>query len=233
MSEPQLLALPAPARAAIIAAAECDARCILPRKLSPAEVFQRHHTDPSQTMRVPLPVIAEILYLDLAREARADKGEFTVQDIEIAPQPLHFESRILRTDGREEELKQGEIYELVINPYDPQILTGGGTAFVYSSVRQKGAFLGLARRVQRHCRADHDAAVGQHKRIATRMSDLLAGTRSRHASTSQAIAARKAANLATLTGHIADDQAAAEDALAALSAIRQDAAQDTGGADEW
>lgn len=219
MSEEQLLALPAPARQAMIAIAEADARCLLPHKLSPAEVFHRGHTS-GDVMRVPLPIIAEILYLDLARPARADKGEFVVEDHEIAPGAMHFESRVMRSDGREEELRQGETYDLVINPYDPGIINGKGSAFVYSATRQKGAFLGLAQRVQRHCRADAEGATLAHARVAKRMSDLLTETRARHVGTTKAATERKAHNLRVIEDYLGDQSDATEAAIADLAAAR-------------
>lgn len=219
MSEERLLALPAPARKAMIAIAEADKRCIMPQKLSPAEVFQRGKMG-GDVMRVPVPVIAEILYLDLARPARADKGEFVVEDREISPGPMHFESRVMRADGREEELTQGETYELVINPYDPSIISGQGTAFVYSGNRQKGAFLGLARRVQRHSRADLESATRAHARIATRMSDLLSGVRSRHSGATRAIADRKAHNVRVIEEHMQRRDESQDQAASVLSQYR-------------
>jgi hypothetical protein len=221
MTEQQLLALPTPARQAMIAIAEADPRCLLPRKLSPAEVFQRGHSSAADVMRVPLPIIAEILYVDLARPARCDKGEFVIEDKEVAPGPMHFESRVMRSDGREEELTMGETYDLVINPYDPGIIAGKGSAFVYSATRQKGAFLGLAQRVHRHSRGDAEAATHAHARVAKRMSDLLTETRARHSGTTRQITERKAANLRVIQDYQAADADCTADAIADLATARE------------
>lgn len=220
MNEADVMALALPARQAMLAIAEADKRCWKAEQLSPMDVFNLGRQQ-GDTMRVPVPVIADILYLDLARPHRCDKGEFVIQDRELSPSAMHFESRVMRPDGREEELIQGETYDLVINPYDPGILQGRGSAFVYSATRQKGAFLGLARRVQRHSRADHEAAVNQHKRIATRMTDLLAGTRTRHAGTSRAIAERKEHNLRVIEEHLNEQAETTADAIADLASARR------------
>lgn len=216
MSEAQLMSQALPIRQAIIAAAEVDKRYWKPRKLSPAEVFGMGHNS-GQVMKVPLPIIAEILYLDLAKPRRCDKGEFVFEDQEIAPGPLHFEGRILRADGREEELNDGETYDLVVNPYDPSIATGSGSAFVYSATRQKGAFLGLARRVQRTCRADIEAAQHAFGRIKTRMADKLAESRARHLPKTREITARMQHNEAVISKHVAERQAFTARATEALN----------------
>jgi hypothetical protein len=80
-------------------------------------------------------------------------------------------------------------------PFDPAFAAGKGSAFVFAGARQKGAFLGLARRVQRISRADADAAREAHGRINQRMADKLTEVRSRHTSTTRAITERKAHNL--------------------------------------
>lgn len=222
MNEARLLALPPQAQHAMTAIAQSDERCWRPRRLSPAEVFDRGHHDSSAVMKVPLSIIAEILYIDLAQPQRCEAGEFVFEDQELAPGPLAFEGRITRTDGREEELRDGETYELVVNPFDPAFVAGRGSAFVFAGSRQRGAFLGLARRVHRLSRSDAESAREEHGRINKRMAEKLAETRGRNIAKTHEITERKAHNLKVIEDHeqaLRDRTRQAEDALAtALSA---------------
>lgn len=218
MSEEQLMSLALPARQAMTAIAQADPRCMMPVKLSPAQVFERGRA--GEVMRVPLPIIAEILYLDLAQPRKCERGEFTFQDITLAPETLHFEGRIMTSDGREEELVDGETYDLVVNPFDPSIGNGRGSAFVYSATRQKGAFLGLARRVQRHCRADQEAAEHAFGRIKTRMADRLAATRSRNVQRTKDTTERMSHNLSLVEQHAGAREDFTRKAVSDLAASR-------------
>lgn len=208
LPESKLMLMPPMARAAIIAAAKEDPRCLRPRNLSPAEVFEKGRRS-GEVLQVPLPVIAEILYIDLAKPRKAARGMFEFQDKTLSPEPLTFEARIMRTDGSEEELRDGETYDLVVNPYDPGLAAGAGSAFVFSATRQRGAFLGIAKRVQRHCRADPEASLEAFKRQKKRLADLLADTRRRNVGRTLAITDRMRHN-ADVVEHALAQQRAAE-----------------------
>lgn len=215
MSDSRFMELPLPARQAMTAIVEADQRCWRPRRLSPAEVFERGRNS-GEVMKVPLSIIAEILYLDLAQPRRCEAGEFVIEDQELSPSALHFESRITRPDGREEELRDGETYELVVNPFDPAIVAGKGSAFVFAGTRQRGAFLGLARRVHSHSRSDADGAREAHGRINQRMADKLAETRSRNVGKTHEITERKAHNLRVIEEHEEDMRRRTRDAERAM-----------------
>lgn len=193
-NDAELLALPAPVRAAYLHMAELDARCFQPRKLSPHEVFTMRHRAAQQAgelVEVPPFVIAEILYDDLAQPKKvgsSEPGMFTITDSTIAPGEMLFESRITTPEGREEELRDGETYEVVLNPFDTRHL------YVFSATRARGSFLGLAPRYDRITRGDRAQAERAWGRSEKRFASALEDTRRRHAGSTQAAADRKAHN---------------------------------------
>lgn len=172
----QFLALPDVSRQLIVATAQADARFLRQRKLSPAEVHARGR---EALKRIPAYVVAEILGLDFAREERVDGSYFEFTDTEIAPEELRFESRIRTPEGREVELIDRERYQVFVNPLAPDQL------FVHDA---RGVHLGIAKRVQKVCRADVEALQRAHGRAKQRLADKLAPVRARHADiTGQAI----------------------------------------------
>lgn len=182
-----LMALPAPVRDAYLHMSSIDKRCFLPRKLSPAEVFGSGAAA-GEVIRPPQSVIAEILYEDLARPATVRDFVFTVQDIEIAPEPMHFESRVTLPDGREEELRDRETYDVVLSPFDTSRL------YVFSGSRSRGAFLGTAKRDERIQNRDREAAERAWGRNNKRFAEALQGTRNRNAGRTREAAERRGHN---------------------------------------
>lgn len=190
-TEQDLIEMLPPVRSAYLAMAEHDKRCFLPRNLAPEEVFRMRHAAAVQAgeiVPVPLSVISEILYEDIAKPERCADGYFEIQDVNIAPEKMRFESRIMRPDGREEELIDRETYEVVLNPFDPQRL------YVYSGTKARGAFLGTAARTERIVRGDRKAAEREFGRHNTRLADMLSDTKRRNTGRTQEAASRKAHN---------------------------------------
>lgn len=195
VNEERLLSLPGPTRNAFLSMADADQRCWMPRKLSPHEVFERGR-ETSEMIKCPESVIAEILYHDLAKpRTLGNDGVFTFEDREIGAGPLTFDGLITCPDGRQTRLKDGETYEVVLNPFD------AGKLWIYAGTRQRGAFLGLASRVQRHCRADAEASTEAFKRSAKALAERLAPTRARNAQLTRNETARNQHNLGVLTKH--------------------------------
>ncbi|MCF7788645.1 MAG: hypothetical protein K9N47_21155 [Prosthecobacter sp.] len=195
VNEDRLLALPAPTRNAFLAMADEDQRCWQPRRLSPHDVFTRGAAT-SEMIKVPESVIAEILYQDLAKPRKlGHDGVFSFEDREIGAGEHTFDGLVTCPDGREMRLQDGETYETVLNPFDPKKL------WVYSGTRQRGAFLGLASPVQRHCRADADASKDAFKRSAKALAERLAPTRRRNAHLTTNETARNKHNTRVLTDH--------------------------------
>lgn len=169
----QFLSLPPTTRELLHSAATADARFLRQRKLSPAEV---HAQNRPTLARIPAYVVAEILGLDFAREERVEGSYFEFTDTEIAPEELRFESRIRTPEGREVELIDRERYQVFVNPLSPDQL------FVHDA---RGVHLGIAKRVQRVCRADVEALQRAHGRAKQRLADKLAPVRARHAGMTQ------------------------------------------------
>lgn len=182
--EGRLLELPAPVRGAYLAMADADARCWERKKLSPFEAFE-HGRQNSEIIRVPDSVIAEILYQDLAvprrvHEAGEYSGLFAWQDQELTVSELIFEGRVRTPQGHELPLARGETYECVLNPFDTSCL------WVFSAMKQRGSFLGVAQRSQRVCRVDAEAKKEQWKRASHDLKAVLDPMRQRHAGTTDA-----------------------------------------------
>lgn len=190
-TEQDLIEMLPPVRSAYLAMAEHDKRCFLPRNLAPEEVFRMRHAAAVQAgeiVPVPLSVISELLYDDVATPERCADGYFEIQDTNIAPEAMLFESRIMRPDGREEELKDRETYEVVLNPFDPSRL------YIYSATKARGSFLGTAARVQRLTRGDQQAAEHAFGRNKTRLAELLGDTKRRNTGRTREAASRKTHN---------------------------------------
>lgn len=217
-NESQLLELAPASRNAILAQADADSRCWMPKRLSPHEVFEMGRAK-GEIIKAPDSVVAEILYHDLAKPRRVgDDGVFEFEDQEIAPGVLTFEGRVLCPNGREEELKWGETYEAVINPFNRSVL------WVYSGTRQRGAFLGIARAVQRHSRADAEGARQAFKRSSQRLAEALAGTRSRNAHITRNETRRNKHNTSVINAHT---QAKADFTRRATALLNKSLSQDT------
>lgn len=212
VNESRLLDLAPATRNAFLAQADADPRCWTPKRLSPHDVFELGRAQ-GDIIKVPDSVIAEILYEDLAQPRKLhDDGVFSFEDREIAPAEMHFEGRILCPNGREMELQWGETYEVVVNPFNRSVL------WVYSSTRQRGAFLGLAKAVHRHCRADAEGAKQAFKRSAQRLAAKLDDTRDRNAHLTANEEARNTHNRRVIADHEAARADFTRRATAALDA---------------
>ncbi|MBB5033138.1 hypothetical protein [Prosthecobacter vanneervenii] len=221
-TESQLMELAPASRQAILAQADADQRCWMPRRLSPHEVFEMGRAKQSELIKAPDSVVAEILYSDLAQPRRlGDDGMFEFEDKEIAPGVLTFEGRVLCPNGREQELQWGETYEVVINPFNPRVL------WVYSGTRQRGAFLGIAKAVKRHSRADAEAAKEAFKRSNQRLAEALAETRDRNSHITRRETQRNAHNRRVITAHTQAQQDFTRRATALVNASTSIPAQET------
>lgn len=190
-NEHELLALPATVRNAYLEMGRHDKRCFLPRNLSPHEVFTMRHAQAKaagELIGVPMEVISEILYDDLAEPRQCKDSYFEITDKNVDAETMVFEGRITRPDGREEELKDRETYEVVLNPFDTSRI------FVYSATKARGSFLGTAARVNRIMPGDQHAMERTFGRNNQRLAEQLADTRRRNTGRTAAAADRKAHN---------------------------------------
>jgi hypothetical protein len=119
-------------------------------RLSPEEVFMMRR---SQLTKLPMrlvPVLAP---------ARAWEPVTVTQSLEIAisdkwldSEPLIFIAKITTPQGYEAHLKRGETYKRLLNIFDPTKLW---------IADRKGAYLGVAHRVQAACKLDQHAILRQ------------------------------------------------------------------------
>jgi hypothetical protein len=197
VNESRLLDLAPATRSAFLAQADADARCWMPKRLSPHDVFEMGRAQGE----------------DLAQPRQVhDDGVFSFEDREVAPAEMHFEGRVLCPNGREMELQWGETYEAVVNPFNRSVL------WVYSGIRQRGAFLGLAKAVPRHNRADAEGSKRDFKRSSQRLADALDETRDRNAHLTHNETARNDHNRRVLADHEAQKADFTRQATAALDA---------------
>jgi hypothetical protein len=216
--EGQLLTLPPPVRGAYLTMADADARCWERNKLSPFEAFEIGRQN-SEIVRVPDSVIAEILYQDLAVARRVHEsgefaGMFAWEDQDLTVSELAFEGRVRTPQGHDQPLTRGEVYECVLNPFDPSCL------WVFSSARQRGSFLGVAPRAQRICRSDLEAKKLQWKRASHELKEALDPQRKRHAGTTDAEIRRLKHNRKVMTDFQGREEDSRCEAITDLAAAR-------------
>lgn len=141
-----------------------------PVRMTRQEVWDRGK---SELVRIPGWAVCAILGDDLARDARITGNEFTIQDQEIGPAVYRYEPFVTTLEGRVEQLRDGETYEVFINPF------ALGTLFVRDA---RGCYLGEAKQIYVPSRAD---VAGVQRAIADasrRETQLLAPLRARHMS---------------------------------------------------
>lgn len=219
-TDQDLMLMPPPVKAAYLHMAEQDKRCFLPRKLSPHEVFQRG-VQAGEVIKVPHGVIAEILYDDLAQARKCRDGYFTFTDQNIAPSELNFEARVIRPDGQQEELRDRETYEVVVNPFDLSRL------WVFSGRNAKGGFLGTALRTERLTRTNQEARERFLGRVNERLAEQFTDSRRRNSGRTQAIAERRSHNASVIAKHQAAQLADTRKGTEALNASHSDASTNT------
>jgi len=101
---------------------------------------------------------------------------------------------------------------VVVNPFDPSVL------WVYHATRNRGGFLGIAKRDQRISRADVDAANRKHGRVNERMTELMASVKKRHSNRTTEATERKDHNIGVATAAQRTQNERTKQATAALMA---------------
>ncbi len=210
LGERELLALPEESRRLLHSLVRAQPQTYSrTRQLSPAEVY-----DPARPtfLHIGPDVVCDLLLDDLAREEKVKGSYFRFRDIEIDPEEMIFEARILAPGAtREVELPEGEKYLVFVNPFAPEYL------FVCGARKQ---FLGLARRVHGVSPLDEAATIRAWGHAAARTADRLAPARLRHAGDSSAHAEMVATNeaLADTARDFTPDEKAASRARRANTA---------------
>ena len=210
-NEAELMQMLPAVKQAYLIMAETDKRCFQPRRLSPQEVFNAGVRS-GEIIKPPQGVIAEILYRDLARARECKDGYFSFEDAEICNGELRYESRVMMPDGKEFELPDREKFEVVVNPFDPSVL------WVYQATRNRGGFLGIAKRDQRISRADVHAANRKHGRVNERMTELMASVKKRHSNRTTEATERKLHNMGVAAAAQRTQNERTKQATAALMA---------------
>lgn len=137
-----------------LAAMQCGIITPQPVKMNRAEVWHRG-------CGVLIPIhggtVCRILGPGFAKEVPVKGHEFCFSDDTVSAEPLYFFGSITTPDGTREELKEGERFEVYVNPFDPSVL------FVRNA---KGRFLGEARRQPRAQRLDTQAITDSVREYA-------------------------------------------------------------------
>lgn len=139
-----------------------------PVRMSRREVWDR---GASELLHLPGWGICEILGDDLARESTVLDGMFELQDQQIGPATYRYTSRVIDSMGRQQELRDGEKYQVFINPF------ALGTLFVRDA---KGRYVGECRQIHAPCRGDLDAVKRAMGEAVKREHELLVPINARH-----------------------------------------------------
>lgn len=170
----QFLALPDASRHAISTAAQSDPKTWTRRRqLSPAEVY---YPAVNGLHKIAPHTLCDILSQDLAREVTVRGSFIEFSDIDIAPEPMIYESRLLTLDGSYRELPSKGKFNAFANPFAPRWL------FLTDA---RGTCLGRCELVKRVTSTDSDALHRAAGHKASRNADILQPLRIRHAETSQ------------------------------------------------
>jgi hypothetical protein len=201
----KFLALPDAAQQVLALSGQHDPRLERVRRLSRREVFLRG--EPT-LVRPPAGLIAEILFEDLAEERTVRACSFEMTDSNVAPGKMFFEGRVISPEGQSRELKNGEKFATVLNPFSPDCL------WIYDAA---GAFLGIAPRQRRVDPTNQEAMERELGHQRARLAERLAPLRKEHAQITREATLRAKANADALGGSVEDN---AETSALALQAER-------------
>jgi len=188
-----------------------DPACQDVRRLSRGEVFAMGR---KQVIPASVALIAEMLYEDIAKPRSCRNSYFEFQDEELDPEPLRYESRVRKLDGREMELAD-DTYDVVANPFDLREL------WVYTG---RGEYLGLARRVEPVSRTDREGVQRELARVGERTNALRAPLLQRHAQLAREETRRQQNNNDVIDGPRSPEEARAEQTRLAEPLSADDAA---------
>ena len=200
ISQEKFLQMPASAQHAIREIVKEDEACQRPSRLSPRAVFQQGL---GELIKPHPSILAEILYDDLAEARTVRSGYITFEDKTIMPGEMRFDDHVCTPEGRIEKLSDGEKYETVINPFQPDLL------WVYSK-RGDGSFLGIAQRDIAHCRQDKETAGRKLAKVRAWYDEAAAPLEKRHADLARAEQRRLTHNREVFDGPTSPEEAELE-----------------------
>ena len=159
-----------------------------PVRMNRREVWDR---GAGELVKLPGWGVCEILGDDLARESTVGAGMFEIQDQEIGPAIYRYESQVRDAEGRQRELRDGEKYQVFINPF------ALGTLFVRDA---QGRYVGECRQIHAPSRADMDGVRRAMGKTIHREAELLTPLQTRHAAEAREKQARHENNADLLDG---------------------------------
>lgn len=180
-----LLALPAPQKSVADAIIQSTPGLWKIRKQSPVEVWRESVGSLTRVSGAAIPVL---LGPQAARPLTVtDDHSFVIEDGEISPEPMQFDSAL--TNGR--IIEQGRKCLGYLNPYVPQEL---------QVCDDSGRWLGTAERVHRPCKTDTESLARRYGQVRKIESALLAPVARRGAALARERADMHAANSNLLRG---------------------------------
>ena len=214
LTDGEVSALPETARQLLLAAAAADPSYLQTRKLSPAEVRARHL---GELTPCPAWIIGDLLGPDFAREMAAEGAYFNrIQEAELSPEALRYESVIVDTEGRRLQLADGK-YLGMVNPFDLE------TLFVFEGGRESklGRCLGTAARVRRVVPGDVEGLHRAFGNRSRRMKELLDPIRARHVPAVREAAAALEANADLLAGETSAEKITRESGVRRVDLVKE------------
>ena len=136
---------PADVQQKALVAMQCGLLIPQPVKMNRAEVW---HQGCKDLIPIHGGTVCRILGPSFAKEVKVQGHEFCFSDEAVGPEELYYFGSVTTPDGVREELREGERFEVFVNPFDPAVL------FVRNA---KGRFLGEAKRQPRAQRLDREA----------------------------------------------------------------------------
>jgi hypothetical protein len=145
---------PADVQQRALVAMQCGLLIPQPVKMNRFEVWQRGR---GALRPIHGGTVCRILGSSFAKEIKVQGHEFAFSDDMAGPEELYFFGSVTTPDGAHEELKEGERFEVFVNPFNPSVL------FVRNA---KGRFLGEAKRQPRAQRLNPDAVTASVREYA-------------------------------------------------------------------
>ena len=160
-----------------------------PRKLSPAEVWERGKKN---LIRLAPHYVPMILGRQNAKELPVlENFMFEFKDRRMGPGHHRYIARVTTEHGEQLMLEPGEKYLLYSTPFDPS------AAFIAD---KDNSFIGIAQAITKPCKTDTDAIHRENGRIMALEKELLSGVKARHMDEARAKQKMHTNNVAVMRG---------------------------------
>ena len=138
------------------------------RKMSRLEAY---NTGGKSLVKAPGFLMCEILGDDLAAERKVRNSLIEFEDAEVGPGVHRYHNIAEDTDGRQTVLREGETYQMFVNPFAPDALFARDA---------RGCYLGECERINPVSRADIEALHRACGAAAKREGEILRPVQARH-----------------------------------------------------